>query len=126
MIALHYSFEGEQAEIPKDRFGDKSNGDGYRLWTSPVCQLRYDFIRMANIMRAAGNMTVQQVNDPSTRKGDPIFMHNFNTAWEAALGPTNQSLYPSVQLGGNGNIIRIAAKKEGPQLETYIESFVEG
>ena len=31
MVALHYSFEGEQAEITKDRFGDKSNGDGYNI-----------------------------------------------------------------------------------------------
>ena len=85
-----------------------------------------DFIDMSNIMGAGGNMTVQQVNNPSTRKGDPIFMQNLNTAWQAADGPTKQSLQPCVQLDGNGNIVRIAAIKNYPQLETFVRSFADG
>ena len=82
---------------------------------------------MAIIVKAEGNnVIVQRVGDPSTRKGDPTFMHELNTAWEAAVGPTKQSLYPSVQFGGNGKIIRNAAKKDDLQLETYIESFADG
>ncbi len=77
-------------------------------------------------MGAGGNMTVQQVNNPSTRKGDPIFMQNLNTAWQAADGATKQSLQPCVQLDGNGNVVRIAAIKDYPQLETFVRSFANG
>ena len=71
-------------------------------------------------------MTVQQVNNPSTRKGDPLFMQHLNAAWQAADTSTKQSLQPCVQLDGNGNIVRIAAIKNYPQLETFVRSFADG
>ena len=77
-------------------------------------------------MGAGGNMTVQQANNPSTRKGDPVFMQNLNTAWQAADSPTRQSLQPCVQLDDNGNVVRIAAIKDFPQLETFVRSFADG
>ena len=77
-------------------------------------------------MGAGGNMTVQQVNNPSTRKGDPIFMQNLNTAWQAADSSTKQSLQPCVQLDGSGNVVRIAAIKDYPQLETFVRYFANG
>ena len=81
---------------------------------------------MSNIVGAGGNMTVQQVNNPSTRKGDPLFMQHLNAAWQVADAPTKQSLQPCVQLDGNGNIVRIAAIKNYPQLETFVRSFADG
>ncbi|CAD6592886.1 MAG: hypothetical protein ASARMPRED_006775 [Alectoria sarmentosa] len=53
IIALHYGFEGEQAEITKDGFGGN------------------DFIDMSNIMGAGGNMTVQQVISCAGGHGHP-------------------------------------------------------
>lgn len=71
-------------------------------------------------------MTVQQVNNPSTRKGDPTFMQNLNNAWRAADTATKQSLQPCVQLDGKGSVVRIAAIKNYPQLETFVRSFADG
>ncbi|KAJ6477198.1 hypothetical protein C8R47DRAFT_1198902, partial [Mycena vitilis] len=52
IIALHDGHEGEQAEITKA--GWQGN----------------DTIDISVIVGAGGNMTIQQVGDPSTRKGD--------------------------------------------------------
>ena len=71
-------------------------------------------------------MTVQQVNNPSTRKGDPIFMQHLNTAWHAADASTKRSLQPCVQLDSKGNVARIAAIKSFPQLEKFVRSFANG
>ena len=85
-----------------------------------------DFIDLSNIMGAGGNMTVQQVNSPSTRKGDPLFMQNLNKAWRAADASTKQSLKPCVQLDNNGNVVRIAPIKNFPQLEKFVRTFADG
>ena len=71
IIALHYGFEGEQAEITKDGFGGKSIWDEQRLWISRNSQLGNDFIDMSNIMGAGGNMTVQQVISCAGGHGHP-------------------------------------------------------
>ena len=100
--------------------------DKLRLPIRLNLRLGNDFIDISNIVGAGGNMTVQQVNNPSTRKGDPLFMQHLNTAWQAADARTKQSLQPCVQLDGHGNIVRIAAIKDYPQLETFVRSFADG
>ena len=71
-------------------------------------------------------MTVQQINNPSTRKGDPLVMKHLNTVWRVADTPTKQALQPCVQLDGNGNIVHIAAIKDYAQLESFVRSFADG
>ena len=108
IIALHDGFEGEQAEITKD---------GY---------MGNDFIDMSNIVGAGGNMTVQQVGDPTTRKGDPHFMQELNTAWHRASPATKASLKDCVHLNEKGDVKRISAIKDFPQLEKFVRSFADG
>ena len=71
-------------------------------------------------------MTVQQVGDDSTRKGDPLFMQHFNNAWSNADDNTKASLQPCVHLNGSGTVIRIDAIKDYPQLEAFVRSFANG
>lgn len=69
IIALHDGHEGEQAEITKNGFGGN------------------DFIDLSNIVGAGGNMTVGQVGDPSTLKGDPTFMQVCRIGMQLQLAP---------------------------------------
>ena len=108
IIAIHDGFEGEQAEITKD---------GY---------MGNDFIDVSNIVGAGGNMTVQQVGEPSTRKGDPLFMQQLNTAWHRASASTKASLKDCVHVNGKGDVVRIGAIKDYPQLESFVRSFADG
>lgn len=71
-------------------------------------------------------MTVQQVNKPATRKGDPLFMQHLNDAWHRADDGTKQSLQNCVHLDGNGNVVRIDAIKDFPQLENFVRTFADG
>ncbi|KAL9046065.1 MAG: hypothetical protein Q9214_001007 [Letrouitia sp. 1 TL-2023] len=108
IIALHDGHEGEQAEITKNGFGGN------------------DFFDLSNIVGAGGNMTVQQLDDPSTRKGDPLFMQNLNNAWARADQGTKDSLAQCVHTDGSGRVVRIDAIKDYPQLETFVRSFADG
>ncbi|KAL9134828.1 MAG: hypothetical protein Q9175_003992 [Cornicularia normoerica] len=108
IIAVHDGFEGEQAEITKDGF------------------MGNDFIDVSNIVGAGGNITVQQVGEPATRKGDPLFMQQFNTSWHRASASTKASLKDCVHLNGKGDVARIGAIKDYPQLETFVRSFADG
>ncbi|KAL9005513.1 MAG: hypothetical protein Q9188_001715 [Gyalolechia gomerana] len=108
IIALHDGHEGEQAEITKNGYGGN------------------DFFDLSNIVGAGGNMTVQQVNKPATRKGDPLFMQHLNDAWHRADDGTKQSLQNCVHLDGDGNVVRIDAIKDFPQLENFVRTFADG
>ncbi|MCJ1251759.1 hypothetical protein MMC30_008997 [Trapelia coarctata] len=108
VIALHGGHEGEQAEITKDGFGGN------------------DFIDLSNIVGAGGNLTVQQVNNPATRKGDPRFMQHLNEAWQRAGDNTKASLSECVHLDNSGNVSRIDAIKDFPALEEFVRSFADG
>ena len=108
IIALHDGFEGEQAEITKDGF------------------MGNDFIDVSNIVGAGGNITVQQVGDDSTRKGDPLFMQDLNTAWHRASAATKASLKNSVHLNEKGDVKRISAIKDNPELEKLVRTFADG
>ncbi|KAL8786273.1 MAG: hypothetical protein Q9213_002868 [Squamulea squamosa] len=108
IIALHDGHEGEQAEITKNGWGGN------------------DFIDLSNIVGAGGNMTVQQVNNPATRKGDPLFMQHLNDAWHRADAGMRQSLELCVHRDNNDNVTRIDAIKDWPQLETFVRTFADG
>ncbi|KAL8840883.1 MAG: hypothetical protein Q9170_001147 [Blastenia crenularia] len=109
IIALHDGHEGEQAEITKNGFG-----------------VGNDFFDLSNIVGAGGNMTVQQVNNPATRKGDPLFMQHLNDAYHSADDGWKHSLQQCVHLDGNGNVSRIDAIKDFPQLENFVRTFADG
>lgn len=108
IIAVHDGFEGEQAEITKDGF------------------MGNDFIDVSNIVGAGGNITVQQVGEPATRKGDPIFMQQLDAAWHRASASTKASLKDCVHLNEKGDVVRIGAIKDYPQLERFVRGFADG
>ena len=108
VIAVHDGIEGEQAEITKDGF------------------MGNDFIDVSNIVGAGGNITVQQVGEPATRKGDPVFMQQFNASWRRASAGTKASLKDCVHLNEKGDVVRLSAIKDYPQLERFVRGFADG
>ena len=71
-------------------------------------------------------MTVQQVGEPSTRKGDPIFMQQLNQAWHKASAGENNALKDCVHVNGKGDVVRIDPIKDHPPLDRFIRSFADG
>lgn len=71
-------------------------------------------------------MTVEQVNDSSTLKGDPNFMQDLNKAWQNASQATKNGLKDCVHLDSAGNVSRIEPIKEYPALESFVRSFADG
>ncbi|KAL9109979.1 MAG: hypothetical protein Q9227_005502 [Pyrenula ochraceoflavens] len=108
LIALHDGHEGEQVEYTKAGFGGN------------------DFIDLSNILGAGGNLIVQQVGSPDTRKGDPHFMQDFNRAWDKADKQTRDGLKTCVHLDSKGNVKRIDAIKNFPKLEAFVRHFANG
>ena len=108
IIALHEGHEGEQVEFTKAGFGGN------------------DFIDLSNIVGAGGNMIVQQVGLPDTRKGDPRFMQDFNHAWDKADKGTKDGLRDCVHLDAQGHVKRIDAIKNFPKLDSFVRSFANG
>ena len=85
-----------------------------------------DFFDLSNIVGAGGNLTVQQVDEPSTRKGDPLFMQHLDDAWQRADQGTRDGLSQCVHTDGSGHVVRIDAIKDFPQLENFVRSFADG
>ncbi|KAL8830199.1 MAG: hypothetical protein Q9191_001560 [Dirinaria sp. TL-2023a] len=108
IIAIHDGHEGEQAEATFDGFGGN------------------DFIDISNIVGAGGNLTIQQQGDPSTRKGDPLFMQHLRAAWDKASQSTKDELKGSVFTDEKGHVERIGPIKDHPKLEHFIRSFADG
>ncbi|KAI4210078.1 MAG: hypothetical protein LQ351_007068 [Letrouitia transgressa] len=108
IIALHNGHEGEQAEITFAGFGGN------------------DFFDISNIVGAGGNITIQQVGEPSTRKGDPLLMQNLRAAWRKADHKTKESLKGSVFTDGKGHVERMGPIKDHPLLEKFVRSFADG
>ena len=71
-------------------------------------------------------MTVQQVGQNWTRKGDPLFMQHLNEAWGKASAATKKPLERSVHLNGQGHVVRIDAIKDNPDLEKFVRTFADG
>ncbi len=85
-----------------------------------------DFIDISNIVGAGGNLTICQVGDVSTLKGDPLFMQDMNTAWHKASQATRNKLKDCVHLNAQGNVVRIDSIKDHPDLETLVRTFADG
>ena len=126
VIALHDGHEGEQAEITKDGFGGEQTTPFRKSQHSLTKEIGNDFIDLSNIVGAGGNMTVQQVGEPSTRKGDPLFMQQLNTAWHKASQGEKNGLKNCVHTDSHGNVNRIDAIKDHPELEKFIRTFADG
>ena len=71
-------------------------------------------------------MTVQQVGDPATRKGDPLFMQHLNEAWHKTGEQEKAKLKNSVHVNSKGEVVRIDAIKGNPELEKFVRSFADG
>ncbi|KAI4100629.1 MAG: hypothetical protein LQ345_007443 [Seirophora villosa] len=108
IIALHDGQEGEQAEITFNGFGGN------------------DFIDISNIVGAGGNLTIQQQGEPTTRKGDPLFMQHLRAAWSKAPQHVKNELKGSVFTDKNGKAVRIGPIKDHPKLEEFVRSFADG
>ena len=108
IIALHDGHEGEQAEMT-------FNGHGGN-----------DFFDISNIVGAGGNITIQQQGDPSTRKGDPLFMQNLRHAWQKAPQHVKEALKGSVFTNREGRVQRIGPIKDNAKLESFVRSFADG
>lgn len=67
-------------------------------------------------------MTIQQVGDPSTRKGDPTFMQDLRTAWHKADAKTKDELKGVVHLDKAGVPVRIDAPKSNKALESFVRT----
>ena len=126
IIALHDGHEGEQAEITKCGFGGNAMICLFFRHLRLTIFLGNDFIDISNIMGAGGNLTVQQVGNNATRKGDPNFMQDLNNAWHSTDDGTRAGLQNCVHLDGNGNVSRIDAIKDFPNLEAFVRSFANG
>lgn len=107
IIAVHDGVVAEQAEITKC---------GY---------MGNDFIDLSNICGAGGNMIVQQVGDNKTRKGHPTFMQALNDAWRKTNQETRDRLKSCVHVR-NGQVVRIDAPKNFPELEKFVRTFADG
>ena len=73
-----------------------------------------------------GSLTVQQVGEPSTLKGDPLFMQQLNEAWHKADAKLKESLKSCVHLDKAGKVIRIDAIKDHLDLEKLVRIFADG
>lgn len=69
---------------------------------------------------------MQQVGEPNTKKGDPNFMQDCNTAWEQADEGTKDGLKDCVFCDGDGKVVRIDAPKNFPNLENWVRTFANG
>ncbi|KAJ9606640.1 hypothetical protein H2200_008648 [Cladophialophora chaetospira] len=107
IIALHDGHEGEQAEIT-------FNGGNFEWYDISV------------IVGAGGNLTIEQVGKPGTRKGDPRFMQDLRKAYASADAHTKDSLKSCVHLNSRGLVSRIDAPKAYPALEAFVRTFAEG
>ncbi|KAL8717520.1 MAG: hypothetical protein Q9181_008310, partial [Wetmoreana brouardii] len=67
-----------------------------------------------------------QQGDPSTRKGDPLFMQNLRTAWHKASQHTKDELKGSIFTDKHGNVERMGPIKDHQKLENFVRSFADG
>jgi len=108
IIALHEGHEGEQVEMTKH---------GY---------LGNDTFDVSNIMGAGGDITVEQVNDASTRKGNPHFMSAANAEWAKTSQADKDKIKRFMTFDSAGHIKRIGPPKENEDLEKWVRRFDEG
>lgn len=71
-------------------------------------------------------MTIQQVGEPTTRKGDPTFMQDLNRAWHKADQRTKDGLKNCIHLDNSGNVVRMDSPKTFANLEKFVRTFADG
>jgi hypothetical protein len=108
IIAVHDGHEGEQTEITFNGWGDLETFD------------------ISVIVGAGGNMTVEQVGAPWTRKGDPQFMQDLRSHYARADANTKAALRNCIHFDQHGQVSRIEAPKFFPALESFVRTFAEG
>lgn len=108
IIALYDGHEGEQTEITFNGWGDMETFD------------------VSVIVGAGGNMTVEQVGAPWTRKGDPAFMQDLRSHYARADANTKAALRNCLHFDQHGQVSRIEAPKFFPALESFVRTFAEG
>ena len=108
IIALHDGHECEQTEITFNGWSDMETFD------------------VSVIVGAGGNMTVEQVGAPGTRKGDPTFMQDLRSHYARADASTKAALRNCVHFDQHGQVSRIDAPKFFPALESFVRTFAEG
>jgi hypothetical protein len=67
-----------------------------------------------------------QVGEPSTLKGDPLFMQHLNKAWKQADHKTKEKCRPAIHLDKAGNVVRLEPIKDHPAVEPLIRTFADG
>lgn len=109
-IALHDDREGEQAKVTFNGF---TNG-----------QIHYYDISYN--VGGGGNITIEQIGAPATRKGDATFMQNCYTAWHKLAEDKKKALHNFFHLCSNGKMQGIEAPKENKELEAWVRAFAHG
>ena len=71
-------------------------------------------------------MTVQQVGEPGTLKGDPLFMQHLNHAFRKASKETKDKCRGALHFDKKGDIIRLEPIKFHPEIEPLIRTFADG
>lgn len=71
-------------------------------------------------------MTVMQIGDRSTLKGDPKFMQHMDIAWHKASQDTRNKLKGRVFTDSHGKVKRIGPIKGSPELEKLVRTFANG
>lgn len=71
-------------------------------------------------------MTVQQVGDPRTLKGDPLFMQHLNHAFKNASKERKDKSRKALHFDQKGNIVRLEPIKFHPEVEPLIRTFADG
>lgn len=71
-------------------------------------------------------MTVQQVGEPGTLKGDPLFMQHLNQAFRKASKETKDRTRGALHFDKKGDIIRLEPIKFHPEIEPLIRTFADG
>ncbi|KAF7505126.1 hypothetical protein GJ744_001266 [Endocarpon pusillum] len=71
-------------------------------------------------------MTVQQVGEPGTLKGDPLFMQHLNDAFRKASKHTQDKCRGALHFDQKGDIFRLEPIKFHPEIDPLIRTFADG
>ncbi|KUI72658.1 hypothetical protein VM1G_08526 [Cytospora mali] len=110
IIAVHDGHEGEQAEVTFNGYPDGKN----------------QYYDISYIVGGGGNLTIEQVGAPGTRKGDATFMQDCTEAWHKLAEGKKKELQRFVHLDGKGRVARIDAPKGDKGLEDWVRTFAHG
>ncbi|ROW03184.1 hypothetical protein VPNG_08178 [Cytospora leucostoma] len=110
IIAVHDGKPCEQAEVTFNGYPDGKN----------------QYYDISYIVGGGGNLTIEQVGAPGTRKGDATFMQDCNAAWHRLGAGEKRALQRFVHVDGKGRVARIDGPKEDKALEDWVRTFAHG